>query len=492
MEQASNPSPMDHSGFAPQSVPGNNSRNHVEQQPLHHHVAPSLAPYPSSAYVRGGFGGSGDINSREQRQSAFDSSEAYPKASGYVTDAYGESYSVSADGVVNYTPESSRTSLPPKKNEGDDVSPPSPDGFRRGSGGGGEGGGEFLPKDGSGGSSSLTSITDERSSKKSKRGGWWHDEEGLDGPSADPNNSSSKEMQHAEVKTLEGNIVGSFVGQVGGLGSLHGAGVSPRGLNVAGGGGSSAVAGMRDGCEDSSVNVEGVVVGVVRGVMNTDGEAVGIGGDLGDVGGQGGSCGPTGGIDGDLGDDGDAEGRDGDSRDAKDKDGIGKKKRAELWQDPEMDALVSAYRQIHMKLAVAGKKGKHVFKSANEKWKEVRNLLLPLGVDRQPKEIERKWSNLSTAFKQIADWNKKVGRPNYWDLDELSKKEKTKAKELPATFRVQLYEAMAEFLGDRTAARRVRGWNHYESGDRPMGMGGSGNGGPGCTEVNSGTSNSAD
>ncbi|XP_073394338.1 uncharacterized protein [Physcomitrium patens] len=138
--------------------------------------------------------------------------------------------------------------------------------------------------------------------------------------------------------------------------------------------------------------------------------------------------------------------------------GMGRKRRAEIWQDAEMDALVRAFREVHMKLTSAagnGKKVKQIFKSANDKWQEVRMLLLASGVDRQPKEIERKWSNLSTAFKQIADWNnnKKMGRPSYWDLDETLKKEKTKAKELPATFRVQLFEAMAEFMGDRQGPR---------------------------------------
>jgi hypothetical protein len=33
-------------------------------------------------------------------------------------------------------------------------------------------------------------------------------------------------------------------------------------------------------------------------------------------------------------------------------------------------------------------------------------------------------------------------------LDEILKKEKTKAKRLHATFSVQLFDAMAEFLGD--------------------------------------------
>jgi len=149
----------------------------------------------------------------------------------------------------------------------------------------------------------------------------------------------------------------------------------------------------------------------------------------------------------------DEDGGDGDGKERSDKEGSARKKRAEMWQDAEMDALVRAFREVHMKLTAAGKKGKQVFKSANDKWSEVRTLLLAAGVDRQPKEIERKWSNLSTAFKQIADWNKKVGRPSYWDLDETLKKEKTKAKELPATFRVQLFDAMAEFMGDRQGPR---------------------------------------
>ncbi len=164
----------------------------------------------------------------------------------------------------------------------------------------------------------------------------------------------------------------------------------------------------------------------------------------------GGSSGGGVGI-GEEGDDGD-----GDGKERPDKEGCAKKKRAEMWQDAEMDALVRAYREVHMKLAAAGKKGKQVFKSATDKWKEVQTLLFNEGVDRQPKEIERKWSNLSTAFKQIADWNKKVGRPNYWELDETLKKEKTKAKELPATFRVQLFDTMAEFLGDRVGTHRSR------------------------------------
>nr|ADE75983.1 unknown [Picea sitchensis] len=133
----------------------------------------------------------------------------------------------------------------------------------------------------------------------------------------------------------------------------------------------------------------------------------------------------------------------------------GKKKRAELWQDAEMDALVSAYRQIHLKLMSSGNKGRHIFKSANDKWTEVRNLLLTVGVDRQPKEIERKWSNLLTAFKQIADWNRQAGQPSYWELDEALKREKTKAKELPASFRIQMFESMAEFLGD-TGGKKSR------------------------------------
>lgn len=141
------------------------------------------------------------------------------------------------------------------------------------------------------------------------------------------------------------------------------------------------------------------------------------------------------------------------------RDHSGKKKRAELWQDAEMDALVGAYRQIHLKLMSAGNKGRHIFKSANDKWTEVRNLLLIAGVDRQPKEIERKWSNLLTAFKQIADWNRQAGQPSYWDLDEVLKREKTKAKELPASFRMQMFESMAEFLGD-TGGKKSRQSNH--------------------------------
>lgn len=147
---------------------------------------------------------------------------------------------------------------------------------------------------------------------------------------------------------------------------------------------------------------------------------------------------------------------DGENKDSKNE-GSARKRRAEIWQDAEMDALVRAFREVHMKLTSAagtGKKVKQVFKSAGDKWQEVRTLLLAAGVDRSPKEIERKWSNLSTAFKQIADWNtKKGGRPSYWDLDESLKKEKTKAKELPATFRVQLFDAMAEFMGDRQGSR---------------------------------------
>jgi len=122
-----------------------------------------------------------------------------------------------------------------------------------------------------------------------------------------------------------------------------------------------------------------------------------------------------------------------------------------------MDVLVEAYREVHvhMKMAVARKKGN---RSSTDKWKEVQTLSFSVGLDRQPKEIEQKWSNLSTAFKQIADWNKKVGHPNYWELDEILKKEKTKAKELHAAFSVQLFDAMAEFLGDwveLTAAARL-------------------------------------
>jgi len=105
--------------------------------------------------------------------------------------------------------------------------------------------------------------------------------------------------------------------------------------------------------------------------------------------------------------------------------------------------MVRAYQEFHMKLAAARKKGKQVFKSATDKWKEVQTLLFNVGVDRQPKEIERKWSNLSTAFKQIADRNKKFGHPNFWELDETLKKEKTKVKELLATFCFQFFDARA-------------------------------------------------
>jgi hypothetical protein len=120
-----------------------------------------------------------------------------------------------------------------------------------------------------------------------------------------------------------------------------------------------------------------------------------------------------------------------------------------------MDVLVEAYREVHvhMKMAVARKKGN---RSSTDKWKEVQTLSFSVGLDRQPKEIEQKWSNLSTAFKQIADWNKKVGHPNYWELDEILKKEKTKAKELHAAFSVQLFDAMAEFLGDWVGTHRSR------------------------------------
>ncbi|XP_057822452.2 uncharacterized protein LOC131034873 isoform X1 [Cryptomeria japonica] len=150
---------------------------------------------------------------------------------------------------------------------------------------------------------------------------------------------------------------------------------------------------------------------------------------------------------------------DGEGKEKDERDHAGKKKRAELWQDAEMDALVRAYRHIHLKLMSAGNKGRHIYKTANEKWTEVRNLLLTVGVDRQPKEIERKWSNLLTAFKQIVDWNKQPGQQSYWELDEAFKKEKTKAKELPASFRMQMFESMAEFLGD-TGCKKNRQSSH--------------------------------
>eukprot|EP01018_Ginkgo_biloba_P040175 Gb_30853 [translate_table: standard] len=134
-----------------------------------------------------------------------------------------------------------------------------------------------------------------------------------------------------------------------------------------------------------------------------------------------------------------------------------KKKRAENWQDSEVDGLVTAYRQIHRKLALAGKKGKHVFRSAQEKWHEVYQILVSMGIDRQPKEIERKWSNLITGYKQIGDWNRRHGHKAYWEMDEHLKKEKTKFKELPATFRIEVYEALSEFLGDSCNSKpRVR------------------------------------
>lgn len=158
-----------------------------------------------------------------------------------------------------------------------------------------------------------------------------------------------------------------------------------------------------------------------------------------------------------IGEDLDGEGKEKDERDH-----AGKKKRAELWQDAEMDALVRAYSHIHLKLMSSGNKGRHIYKTANEKWTEVRNLLLTVGVDRQPKEIERKWSNLLTAFKQIVDWNKQPGQQSYWELDEGFKKEKTKAKELPASFRMQMFESMAEFLGD-TGCKKNRQSSHSSS-----------------------------
>ncbi|CAM6024174.1 unnamed protein product [Sphagnum balticum] len=125
-----------------------------------------------------------------------------------------------------------------------------------------------------------------------------------------------------------------------------------------------------------------------------------------------------------------------------------KKRRADNWQDTEVDGLVAAYRQIHVKLAVAGKRGKTVFGSAYEKWNETQQLLNRMGIERQAKEIERKWSNLYTGFKQILEWNKRLGNRSYWEVDEQTTKEKTKAKELPSTFRMELFDAMIEFLGD--------------------------------------------
>ncbi|GLJ43693.1 hypothetical protein SUGI_0909730 [Cryptomeria japonica] len=130
-----------------------------------------------------------------------------------------------------------------------------------------------------------------------------------------------------------------------------------------------------------------------------------------------------------------------------------KKKRAENWQDTEVDGLVTAYQQIHKKLALAGRKGKHIFRSAQEKWTEMYQLLLSMGIERQPKEIERKWSNLITGYKQIADWNRKHGHMSYWEMDEHLKKEKTKVKELPAAFRVRVYDAISEFHGDSYNAK---------------------------------------
>ncbi|KAL3687159.1 hypothetical protein R1sor_013468 [Riccia sorocarpa] len=315
--------------------------------------------------------------------------------------------------------------------------------------------------------------SEERSSKKFRRGGWWNDPEPGERPSEIA--GAPREMESIRQDADAGATVASFVGPAGGIGAFRSVGQRGTGVSL----GNSGTGGGDDGCAEVG-GVGGLVVAVGRGA-STDGEV-----GPAEVRDGTGSCAGTG-IDVEATDDGDnVEGWDGDSRDKGEKDFNGKKKRAELWQDAEMDALVSAYRHIHMRLAVAGKKGKHLFKSANEKWKEVRNLLLPLGVDRQPKEIERKWSNLSTAFKQISDWNKKVGKPSYWELDEALKKEKTKAKELPATFRVQLYEAMAEFLGDRTATRRSRGWTQYEGSDRPPLMLEAGNLVSGGSECSSG------
>lgn len=242
---------------------------------------------------------------------------------------------------------------------------------------------------------------DDTATKKQKRADWWHESQGAEQrPQEVSKDLSCSGSNHGASPTVP--MFGSPI-------------VSLRGM----GGGAQSV-----GVEGQAVSME-------------EGDA-------------GGSSGGGAGV----GDD--EEGADGEGKERLDKEGSAKKKRAEMWQDGEMDALVRAYREVHMKLAAAGKKGKQVFKSATDKWKEVHTLLLAVGVDRQPKEIERKWSNLSTAFKQIADWNKKVGRPNYWDLDDSLKKEKTKAKELPATFRVQLFDAMAEFMGDRHGTHRSR------------------------------------
>lgn len=233
------------------------------------------------------------------------------------------------------------------------------------------------------------------SSKRQKRADWWQESPGGERPS-----DVAKETGNPSTQIVP-PVVSSFGSQV----------VPYRGLGLG---------------------------------VHLEGQAMSI--EDGDVGGTSGGGGAG------IGEDEEGCG-DGDGKERLDKEGVARKKRAEMWQDGEMDALVRAFREVHMKLTAAGKKGKQVFKSANDKWKEVRTLLLASGVDRQPKEIERKWSNLSTAFKQIADWNKKVGRPTYWDLDESLKKEKTKAKELPATFRVQLFDAMAEFMGDRQSTR---------------------------------------
>ncbi|XP_024358094.1 uncharacterized protein [Physcomitrium patens] len=249
---------------------------------------------------------------------------------------------------------------------------------------------DSVSKDGE----SMGLSESETANKRQKRPDWWQEPQGVDRPSGSPKDVSPS-----------GNVIATPPPAVPSFGGL----VMP----------------YRDIRMGALVGIEGNIVE----------------GDLGASSGEGAGVGD------------DEDGGDGDGKERSDKEGFARKKRAEMWQDAEMDALVKAFREVNMKLAAAGKKGKQVFKSANDKWNEVRTLLLASGVDRQPKEIERKWSNLSTAFKQIADWNKKVGRPNYWELDEVLKKEKTKAKELPATFRVQLFEAMAEFMGDRQGAR---------------------------------------
>ena len=92
---------------------------------------------------------------------------------------------------------------------------------------------------------------------------------------------------------------------------------------------------------------------------------------------------------------------------------------------------------------------KYKLKSAVVKWEYVATEIEKLGVTGQKGEpLKRKWTNMSSDYRKINDWNKRSGACSWWDMSSQERKE-ADLRLVKGTFEQELFDKMNGLLDKR-------------------------------------------